>query len=171
MMRSILFPSIACLLLAAGVASAATPASRDVGDIVVRTTSRSSSGLSSLLGPGHSILIVLDARSGLSRQWIDEVRRSGFAGEGALIIVLGATANDLDALQSLSGWAQARWFRAEAMTTLRALQTQGTPGVYGLAGTQMRWAQSGMPARGGEALVLRMLDWLVQQHAASEPQS
>jgi hypothetical protein len=169
MMRSNLFGFPACLLFAVGTAMAATPPDRDVGSIEVQTGGRSSSGLSTLLGSGHSLLVVLDARSGISRQWLDALRPSGYDGEGALIIVLGASASDVEALQSLSGWSQARWSRAEAKATLRILQTQGTPGVYGLAGTEMRWRHSGLPARGGEALALRMLDWMAEPQPATEP--
>lgn len=142
----------------------ADPVDRELGTLQVRVPGRlfQSRSLSSLLGAGNSVLIVLDTRSAVSLRLIDQLRPTGFAGEGAIVVVLDADADSLRRMQSFAQWPQARWVAAAARSVIDEMGIEGAPAVYGMAGTQMRWRESGLPRQGGDRLVLRMLDWIAQ---------
>lgn len=104
-------------------------------------------------------IAVLDPRLSSSRELLDALHRSGYQGDGLVVLVAGDV-RQAEALRRRSNaLPRARWVSAEANAVLRQLELTGTPVVLGLDRQQrIAWRESGLPAVPLD-LALRIAEW------------
>lgn len=133
---------------------------RDLGSLQLASSGRRASVLGELLKAPRSLLIVLDARSESSKRWVEAMSRSGFEGERSIVLLIHATEAERDAYETLARWPLAQWRQVDAMSMFKATGLNGTPAVFAVEGSRVRWRVSGHDATTMDALHLRLLDWL-----------
>ncbi|MBL8297758.1 MAG: hypothetical protein JNN30_05350 [Rhodanobacteraceae bacterium] len=152
--------------LAALAGSAAAGPERPLlaaGGLAVQPTGAAAVELSALRA---GAVAVLDPQLSSSRELLDALHRSGYQGEGLVVLVTG-DAGQAEALRRRSAaLPQARWVSAAASTVLQRLKLAGTPVVLGLDRQQrVAWRESGLPADPLH-LALRIAEWAAVPPAA-----
>lgn len=145
---------LASILLAASV-EARAPERRDIAALRWNGEAKTQA-----VRDGRWVLIVVDARRRSGEMLLDELRRSGYEGRDALVLVVGDAATAPAYARRTGLLREAHWQWAPVDATLRDLDLAGTPVVLGIdAGTRIAWQESGTPRRAGD-LAVRIADWI-----------
>lgn len=144
------------IALAGGAAAAAERPALAGGGLVVQQAGTAAVALETLQA---GAVAVLDPHLSSSRELLDALQRSGYQGDGLVVLVAG-DASQTEALHRRSGaLPRARWVSAEANAVQRQLQLAGTPVVLGLdRQRRVAWRENGLPAVPLH-LALRIAEW------------
>ncbi|UXI70356.1 hypothetical protein [Tahibacter amnicola] len=149
------------LLAAAGlaVAAATPPRERVLGGLLVDNAGGRGSAVPLEIGQAR-LVVVLDARSTRSHAAIDALRREGYRGRSAVVLVIGDAESSRAFARRRQLLPEARWVSARSAAVLMPLQLSGMPAILGIDKEQrIRWQETGVAERSGDFAV-RINDWL-----------
>jgi len=155
-------PRFLLLMVFLGCLWAAPAAATEIGRLPVRALEQRAvtRTLGETLPEAHHVVILIDATSARSQEYLHALRRTGYPGHRTTIVILAATNRASVGAVDIGYWREAQVLRSDRGAATGVIAGSGLPLVIGVDEVgKVVWRSTGRLRR-TQAQVRDMLEWL-----------